>query len=371
MTNESEYDAIVELLSQADGMPDTPMKVAVIEEAVRRADALGDLEWQFDLRLYLISAAFSCGVADKLMAALTWCLAMFDRQPERFDAEMVLWQCKHGLSYVASFPTVSREAIHQLTEDVIDRYRRFGASLRPVYLFAASNELDMGYPEEARNYWQKAIREPIDEYAEGPDWELFFETELLKETESAERALAKGRPMLTGETSSPEVFPWMAMLLLVPLVDAGDAELAAACQQQAYRTIWQNSKFLGHIGNHMEYFAYVGQAQRAVYLFERHLDWAVRSHVPSTRFSFYLSGWFVFRQIARQAKQVRLLLPREFPIFSTAGTYATAELLDWLEAAARDLAEQFDRRNKNTSYSEAFDVKMKLEQKIEDRPADG
>jgi hypothetical protein len=82
------------LLAGAEGLRDSPEKVAVLEEAVRHADSAGTLELQYGAREGLAEAAYFGGAPDKAIVAYTWCLAQFDRHPGRFNEWRLLWRYK-------------------------------------------------------------------------------------------------------------------------------------------------------------------------------------------------------------------------------------------------------------------------------------
>ena len=140
-----QYLELQKIVTEAYQTPDGPIQVELFDQAVRIADSLNELELQFSLRLALISAAFKGGAGDKLLSSLAWCLAILDKNPERFDTEQVIWKCKHALSYITGFDNISRQQILELTSEIEDRFRKSGSTMRGFYTFACSNELAMGY----------------------------------------------------------------------------------------------------------------------------------------------------------------------------------------------------------------------------------
>src|SRR5207244_7818692 len=104
--------------------------------AVELADYCGEIDWRFYTRYELIRAGFAGGEPDKMLVALTWCLAKCEELGGCFDQSYLLWGCKFALSYITSFPHISREQIEALYVDVSNRYRKFGASLRTPHVYA-------------------------------------------------------------------------------------------------------------------------------------------------------------------------------------------------------------------------------------------
>ena len=76
-----------ELLEQAWLLGHCPEQVALAEEAVRLADAHGDVELGFQARELLIEAGAFAGFPEKALVAFTWNLAQCDRDPQRFSEQ--------------------------------------------------------------------------------------------------------------------------------------------------------------------------------------------------------------------------------------------------------------------------------------------
>jgi len=72
-------DRIEELVGQASVLDNGAARVALIEEAVRLADAHNDTASGFHARMELVSAAMSAGQPDVMLVAFSWCLSQCDR----------------------------------------------------------------------------------------------------------------------------------------------------------------------------------------------------------------------------------------------------------------------------------------------------
>ena len=82
------------LRQQADGLPQGPARMALLEEAVRLADTHQDLDLGFYLRYDVAQTATFGGMAEKLLVAFSWRLAQCDRHPERFNEFRLMWEYK-------------------------------------------------------------------------------------------------------------------------------------------------------------------------------------------------------------------------------------------------------------------------------------
>ncbi|MBY0456190.1 MAG: hypothetical protein K2V38_02515, partial [Gemmataceae bacterium] len=130
---EGEYFTQVEaLVGAASALDPGAAKIAVLEEAVRVADTHNDIDLGFAVREELIHAATFGGRPDVSMVAFAWCLARYDKEPDRFDPSGLLWKYKWVLDAVAEYPQFSREQIESMLADMERRYKEAGSGMHPV-----------------------------------------------------------------------------------------------------------------------------------------------------------------------------------------------------------------------------------------------
>ena len=343
-------DQIVELLERASQAPEGPVRTALCEDAVRLADMAGDPDWRFRARLELIWAAFDSGESDKLLVALSWCLAAADRGQGDPDPRPLLWACKMALAGIISFPDVSLAQIEALHDDVDARFRAAGHGLRMPLQRRMVNQLGLGYPHRAAEYRQLWRAAPRAGEVESPAWEDCFEVYYLGEVGRAEEALRVGGPLLDHPARDREVYPWVVHLLLRHLLERGDRDRAVAAHRRAYPMCAANPRFLSHVGEHLQFLARTGNRRQAVRLLERHLPWLLDCRIPSTRFSFALSAWAALRRFPdRDALSLRT--PTDFPLWREDGRYPVAELAAWFAGQVRELERRFNARNGTVHYT--------------------
>src|SRR5262245_26585811 len=113
------------LYEQAQELPYGPAKIALLEEAVRLADAVEEVDAGFGLRMELTQAATFGGRHDVSIVAYAWCLAQADRNPDRYLDHQLLWQYKWVVDHAYEFPDISLGKIYELLEDLRRRFREF------------------------------------------------------------------------------------------------------------------------------------------------------------------------------------------------------------------------------------------------------
>lgn len=352
-----DYVVQLELLrDQAEALPEGRTKVALLQSAIELADAHQDLNWGFELRLDFVTACFCSAMGEPLIVAVTWCLAQADRDPDTFSNPRLLWQCKHVLSFIAGFPTISRQQIDSVTADVVRRYTAQGVSQRPIFYFRCANALLMGDFKLATEYRDAAVLLPTDWYSEGADWELYFQLKYLMEAGRDDDFLIQADPFLEWRRGYADVAPWGVMLALPALLRKGDWERARICHERAYAAVKRQPRLNIHAAEHMLFQFLRGDRARALQIFETHLPWATDIFSPYYRFVFAVRVWVVFESLARGGQSsIELRLPREHPLHHAAGPYATADIAAFYAAETRQLADQFNARNGNAYFDRLID----------------
>ena len=241
-------------LNRAETVPDGPLKVAVLEEAVRAADVMGEVRWQFLARQRLIDAAFAAGEAGKLFVALSWCLGKSADNRDVVDWDELLWQCQYALSYVAGFPSVTQVQMEQLSKDVLFRYRQQGASLRGPLGFIVLCHIELGQVDSARDYHERWRNAPIDEFSGMEEAHAFLDSAFQAADGNDDKALQIAAPYLDNPPLAHELFPWFAEMFLTDIFLRGDLSRAARIYRQSYRMCADNPKMLGHIAPTSHYW---------------------------------------------------------------------------------------------------------------------
>lgn len=121
-----------ELDQQAQQMPYGTERAAVHRRAVELADASGDDDLIFRVRIGHITSAAYGGDPMGALAAFAWCRARLDDDPERFarhDYE-VNWVHKWMPGQAARFPTVGLERIDAIVDDLERRHVAAGSGRR-------------------------------------------------------------------------------------------------------------------------------------------------------------------------------------------------------------------------------------------------
>lgn len=346
-------DRVYDLMEEAEELEDGPEKVALIEQAIHEADVLNDVLLGYEARMSLIEAGMFGGFVERAIVAFSWCLARFDESPEDYEEFDLYWMYKWVINDLPNFPAVSRQQILDMQDDMERRYRRSGYSMRTVHYLRADNALIMGDFEEAFQRLAKAERSERDEIVDCLACEQSHSVWRFAQLKKNEEAVKAAEPILAGKMSCTVVPEVTYGYLVRPLLRLGRLEEALELYRKGYRKISRNPHYVAEIALHMLTLIASDNLQKATRLFEKHLPWAVRTANLDERFEFFNSSSLFLEKLGQKSQRKRKLnLPSQFPCYDTECQYAPAELASWFADQAKQIADQFNRRNGNEHYSQ-------------------
>ena len=354
--------AIEALFEEIESMDYGAAKLAKAEEAVRLADQRGLPGEAYEARLHVVEAGVFGGFPEKALVAFTWCASKTASDPETFPETHaaiegpfltnvdLLWAYKWMTMQIPWYPQLTRAQIDQTFEDMEERYRRHGLSLRPVHMQRARAAREMGDDEQVgAGHFRKFQWARRDRYADCYACELSFEVTWILFQGDLARALQVAAPIIEGERGCAEIPHHTYAMFLLPLVDTGELEQARAFHERGYPLVRDNRDFLSQCAEHLDYLVAVGDEPRAIELFGRHLPWALEARVEDRRFRYFLSGRALMD--AMSASEISLSLPANHPLHDPGGVVKVEALRCWLEDEVTAIGARFDARNGNDRYA--------------------
>ena len=341
------------LLDQADALDKfTGAGVPLVEEAVRLADTAGDLHLAFEARSQLVDHACWSGHPEKMLVAFAWCLAQLDRHPDQFDVYTTLWTYKWVVLSAPAFPEIGLTQLHEMVADIEARYRREGASLRPIHYLRSWVAEATGDDATARREIVAFEHAPRDQYSDCVACEADQRVDFHAWRGDDEKALAAAEPILSGRLRCAEVPHRTYAKLLIPLLRLGRVADAADLHRRGYRLLEPNQKLLRRIADHVAFLALTGNVERALRIVEKHLPRALEDADRFERMFFMLDAKLLFERLARDGHtEVRVHLPGGVSLRRDDGRYAPTALAAWCDASAREIAAALDRRNGNPAVT--------------------
>lgn len=347
------FKNVDKLAQRASELPAGDLQVAAYEEAVRAADHRGDLEKGFRTRLELIRACAFGGRSERSFPALSWCLAQFQKDRERYRpwAFSFLWSYKFLLHAGGTFPQISTEQFEQISNQAADLYRAEGYNLRPIHYIRFTFYSECGNREKARELfpmWQEITR---DFMADCQACETDGCVEYYGLIGEMEKMVLAAEPSLLGHQSCAEVPHRTFAYVLYPLAKLGRYEEADKYQKKGYRLIRGQPDFTRHLGLHLGYLVHRKEMRKASTLFEQHLGIALRSLELRNKCFFFAAAGILLRALAQTRSTRKLRLPTFFPLYEPTDTYDVAALIRWFDEQTAELARQLDARNGNDFHS--------------------
>ncbi|PQO38830.1 hypothetical protein C5Y96_02880 [Blastopirellula marina] len=346
-------DQIYDLQVEAYNLPNGETQLHLYEAALRLAERSRDLDLIFPARLYVACGAGNSGYEEKTMAELAWCLAVFEKDRERFldHKKFLLSILKTFLCGVSQYPHVTRDKFDQLLGQLDSHLRHFGYSQRTIHYVRMSFARSIGDRETTIASHDKYLEYPRDEMshkvpaeAESEFWYYWFLEETEKEVETAIKILTtKPSKSFTPHDTYSGVLRSLALLK--------QYEEADQYQQKGYRLIRDNRKFLELVGFQIAYLLHRERTAPAIRMFERHLLWGLETHDQGSRYIFYVAAQHLFTAIAQEKPVHKLNLPPSFPVYQDSSEYDVQQIIDWLEKETSSLAAAFDQRNGNAYFS--------------------
>jgi hypothetical protein len=355
------YDRLEELREQAWEMPMGEGKIAVLEEAVRVADTLGDIDEGFEVREELMEAANEWGRPDIELVAYAWCLAQYDKDPERFDHQehSLLWTYKRVLGTLMAFPTIPMSRIESAFEDYKSRLERLGRPLSPHDEFRLRFELHRGDADLVERAYSHFKRHTKASALDCRACQLHGEVRYQLFKGNLEAGVDAAQVLFKKHAPNCNRIPHATHgIVLRPLLHLGRLDEATTHHRQ-YQKVKDDEGMINVVAMHLEYLAYVNDIPNAVKLLEKHLPWAHRTRDVENRYDFLVATLPLFARL-QGTPVLKLRLAKDFPKYEESGEYDVKGLETWIRDELKVMAEQFDARNGTDTFTKRIEVNEDL-----------
>ena len=345
-------EELEELMDQAEDLPASPAKVAILEQAVKLSDSLGDLEQSYAVRQDLIEAAVFGGMDDRALVAFAWCIAQTDQDPERFPEEDLLWRYKWILGSITSFPNVSAQRIHQMEDDYQERLKRSGHGLKAVYKLRMLNASSMGLIDRRDQFEDKWRKAPLDDMADCKACEIDSEVKYLNSKGEYEAAIKAAKPVIHGKVRCLTVPQRTYSEIIFAELSLGRLDKAQEAFKKGYRLVAGNPDYISTICWHLGYLIRAKDFAKGLELIEKHLPWVCQMNNLDQQMWFFSHTGDFFQRLASQEPDARRFrIPESLPIHIPQELYEPATLAQWFQSQASEIAKRFDARNGNEFIS--------------------
>ena len=363
------------LLQEAYRMPYGAAQIALVEQVIRHADALGDRELGYQSRILATTAYTYGGEVAKSFVTFSWCLSDFDRDPAPFHARtqhQLFWHFKYMVSALTKFPEVPLARTYAVLDDMERRYREGGHSLQAVHKHRYVVARHVGLDDEADALYERWNTTPRDQLSDCAGCDPSSQVTYLSSRGRDEEAVALAEPVLAGQLTCNEQPQTILRGLMVPYLRTGRLEEAADAHRRSYRLMRGNLADLWDIGDHIAFCARTGNEHRGLEILQRHIDWLERAPSPAAGMNFAASSALLLRRLVVLGHGDTIVHRRE------RADSSAAALAEELAAYATELSLRFDARNGTTAQSwqvaaeiaaEPYDTVLPLSASARRRPA--
>jgi hypothetical protein len=360
------------LMAEADGLPDGPAKVALVEEAAALADSHQDVELSFEVRKVLLGVCLSADRSELMLVAFTWCLAQCDRDPKRFPITRILWEFRWVVSSLCTFPEVSKEKISEMLGEMGRRYVQAGTSPRSFLLMWRKMAVDMGDAKLAADTDLAFRHSPVDWMTDGLPTEQGFEITFRLFRNESDKALKAATPFLTRQIRSDHFEGQACAEVLLPMLKQGRAAEAMVYHHRGYKLRGKNVRHLDSVAMHIRFLALTDNLGRAVRLFEKHLPDALRTSNVFNRMRFLIDTVPLLDRLRKAGQaRARLRVPSECPLAGAGECPTVPAVRRWMKETAGQLAAAFDTRNGNDYYTNRLAAVSRLQRLLTPCPLSG
>lgn len=355
----SEHQAeIVRLWNEASGLPNGPVKIALLEEAVRLADFGGDEDDAYGLRIALIDTATFSGRPDIALVAFAWCLAQFDRAPDRYDEHDLMWKYKWIVDSTVDFYAISRAQADQLLADMARRFNAYGAP-HAVLTCGRYNALWSGRHDQARIFDTEAQKARRDMLSDCAACIVKQRIEFLVETGRTDAAISFFEKKVTSSTRCSEEPHRLLAHMLLPYWRVGKLEEAQKIHERGYKLVANDAAFVQTWGYHIGFLGLTGQTAKLRRLVPKHIEAGLAAVNLFAKHEFLVGATLAMKRLELSgAKTLKLTTAEPLDVASSANGYETGALGEWFLCEARRIGDGFDARNGNTFYRDRLTQRL-------------
>lgn len=342
---------IQKILLAVDNSNNNDDKIKLLKQAITIADANNDLDWGFELRSDLMYEEKGTSHCIDSIPAFVWIMNTVDSNPDLFEESEILLRYKWMLAAVQRSTSFTLEQIESIREDFKQRMQRNGHGLYTYYNQLHQWYLIIGDSEQAHKYQDLRNSEQPDSISYCLACDINTDTELELLDKNWDKAITVADDLLSGRTTC-YYEPFSVLTKMVYHLAINKDERAGTYYQKAEEELSKLDSSepytLLHIAYLIFYTALYDQ-ERAWQLFETYSVWDTNAE---DYYAFYLASCVL--PLLKEKNEKNLNLNSELPYFNSDEKYDTEILYNYYLNRASELAQKFDKRNRNTYFTDTL-----------------
>ncbi|WP_067890868.1 hypothetical protein [Nocardia vaccinii] len=263
-----------------------------LEDLSAAARAGADRAAEAEVLLDLIQAYTYAGERDLAPIAIVRLLRIFDEHPDA-TAELsrsVHWYMKWMTSDLIDNPAVPLGTVRRWFDELENRYRTAGYSVRPVLKLRSILARDLGEYGEAARLRALALDAPRDEMTDCEACESHWAGMLSVCIGQDADALRRWAPVLDGRRRCAHEPHRVRADALLPLVRTAAFDAARAAHLTGYPLVRGVLGLCHAVARHIEFCALTGNESRGLDILREHADWLTDSGTDANLRLEFLTG---------------------------------------------------------------------------------
>lgn len=346
-----------QLLDEIDRTPWGPAEQALVSDAVRLAQEIGDEQLEYQARMRQTASAQMGGLTDVMLTSFAWCLAHYDADPQRFPLDIqngtadLMWQFKWMAATLRGSPTFSAEQITAVLDDMQAHYLRAGLGASGVLTARFEDAWGAGRIDEAEALRVQLETTPRDDYSHCDACGRSQIAGFFASTDRDAEAIRLVEEIVDGGFSCGEEPEHALSRVLLPYLRAGRLEDARSAHLRSYRLAKDNPDNLVIVANNIVFTAVTGNEARALALVERHLPWLAHNQLNvDGHFTALSAIGFALDRVAEVGHGDARVRGADSPALMSffgahEGPWTASELAAAANAAADRIGAAFDERD--------------------------
>lgn len=334
------------LLQIEDNFSDFDLCFALLKQAIQLADKNNDVEWAFDLRIYLIREERSTSHCKESMVAFAWLLEQCDANPDVFDETELLLEYQWMICSAYSNCLIPLEHIYNLLDDLELRLTRTQTSKRGLYYTKAGFSMQLGDPIAAKKYIELSELESFDEeYTEATSYDNRIENAVfLQDFDEAVNLMEQMEHKKLTAFSLP-FETYCAMACYMARAKDSRASIYMEKAKEQFETLSEINSSLLYCVTRLAYSMFLLGDEGVWYFYEKMADWEVDAEDD-----LQLMMGRHFAVICNQEGTRTLNLSTKVPFYNESNQYDLKTLAAYYSEKSVRFAKAFDLRNKNEFY---------------------
>ncbi|WP_280395469.1 hypothetical protein [Nocardia brasiliensis] len=351
---------IKDALAQVYSLPHGRVRVERLEMLAAAAKSATDRHLEGRVLLELAESYTYASERDLAPVAYGRLLQIYDQYPAELGplTYSVHWYLKWMTWGLIDNPAIPLPTVHRWFEELENRYRQRGYSLRPVLALRGELARKLGDAEQGARLHEQAMAAPRDgmsdcEACERNEWG----------TGSAafgddEAALAHWQSVLDGAHSCSEEPHRVLAQALLPLLRTGRIAEARGAHLTGYPLVRHSDSLRPSVAQHIEFCALTGNEGRGLEILAEHARWLTESGADVGARLAFITGVSVL------LRRLQTLGLGYLPI----GGGTAYSLLAELDTEIAGLCTRYDLRNGNTAVSTRIAARLAAQPLVERLP---